>query len=72
MRRNWEDLANAVILQAVEDYREARGQVRACPDQKAARRILRETKRFFRSRWFAQLTDISGEQLMEKLKEEAA
>jgi hypothetical protein len=72
MRRNWEDLANAVILQAVEDYRQARRRVKKHPDQKAARGMLRETKRFIRSRWFAQLTDISGEQLMEKLKKEAA
>ena len=72
MRRNWEELANAVILQAVEDYRRARKRLKACPDQKAAKGVLRETKRFFRSRWFAQLTDISGEQLLEKLKEEAA
>ena len=72
MRRNWENLANAVILQAVEDYRRARRRVKEHPDQKTAKGTIRETKRFFRSRWFTQLTDISGEQLMKKLEKEAA
>ena len=33
MRSNWEDLANAVVLKAVEDYRKIRKQLREDPDQ---------------------------------------
>ena len=72
MQRNWEDLAQAIILQAVEDYRKSRRRVRHFPDQKGAQATIRETERFFRSRWFAQLTDIDGEMLIKRLREEVA
>ena len=72
MRWNWEDLANAIILQAVEDYRKARKRVRTRPDQKIAQATIREVESFFRSRWFAQLTDIDSEMLIKRLKEEPA
>ena len=52
MQRNWEDLANGIILQAVEDYRKARRQVRHFPDQKGAQATIRDAERFFRSRPF--------------------
>ncbi len=71
MQWNWEDLANAIILQAVEDYRKARKKVRTRPDHKIAQATIRETERFFRSWWFAQLTDVDGELLLEKLQREA-
>ncbi len=71
MQCNWEDLANAIILQAVEDYRMARKRVRARPDQKVAQATIREVERFFKSWWFTQLTDVDGEMLLEKLRKEA-
>ena len=70
MQRNWEDLAQAVILQAVEDYRRARGRVRRFPDQKGAQATIRDAERFFRSRWFAQLTDVDGEAILKRLRRE--
>ena len=70
MQCNWKDLAIAVILQAVEDYRKARKRVRARPDQKIAQATIREVERFFKSWWFAQLTDVDGEMLLEKLRKE--
>ena len=72
MREDWEDLANAIILQAVKDYRKARRLIRKKPDHQMARKIIREAERFLKSRWFAQLTDIDGEMLLKKLKEEVA
>ena len=72
MKRNWEDLAQAIILKAVDDYRRARRKARYFPDQKEAQETIREVERFFRSRWFAQLTDINGEYLIRKLKEEVS
>ena len=42
MNRNWEDLANAIILQAVDDYRKCRRRVRQQPDQKEAQAMIRE------------------------------
>ncbi len=72
MKRCWEDLAEAIILKAVEDYRRARRRVRHFPDQKGAQATIKEVERFFRSWWFAQLTDINGEMLIKKLREEVA
>ena len=72
MQRNWENLSNAIILKAVEDYRRARRRVRHFPDQKGAQATIKEVERFFRSWWFAQLTDINGEMLIRKLREEVA
>jgi len=72
MQRNWEELANGIILQAVEDYRKARRRVRKRPDQRFAQYVIRETERCFRSRWFAQLTEVDGEMGIVRLRKEVA
>ena len=56
---NIELLANAIILQAVKDYRHAYS-----PQTRA------EIKRFFRSEWFRALTRLDGEMLITKLENE--
>lgn len=58
-----ENLKNAIILQAVSDYREAVAMGDA--------RMKRECESFFRSRWYSELTDIDGEYLLRKLRSEA-
>ena len=77
MRENWEDLANAVVLQAVIDYRSARGRLRSLSEEakdrekiRAARKRIREVERFLKSGWFELLTDVDGRTLLLKLKEE--
>jgi len=72
MNQNWEDLANAIILQAAEDYRICRRRIRRWPDQKEAQAMIREVERFFRSRWFCQLTDADGVRILDELKKESA
>ena len=72
MNRNWEDLANAIILQAVDDYRKCRRLVRRKPDQKEAQAMIREIEKFFHSRWFCQLADVDGIRILEELKKEVA
>ena len=56
----YEKLANAIIIQAVKDYRIAL----RCHGQK------RKYEQFFRSEWFSILTSLDGELLMERIKEE--
>ena len=67
-------LANAIILQAVRDYRLAKEKLAEDPKdkekRKAARSTIRKVEQFFRSKWFQQLTDLDGEDLLSKLKEE--
>ena len=72
MRYCWEELANAIVLQAVKDYRIARWRVRRFADAKKSQTRIRECERFFRSEWFRVLTEIDGEQLISDLRSEAA
>ena len=72
MQDNWEKLAQAVILQAVEDYRKCRRLVRRKPGQVEAQKMIREIEQFFRSRWFYQLSDADGNMILEHLKREVA
>ena len=57
LQREYENLANAIIEQAVKDYRSVAGN----------RRIKSEVIRFIRSGWFGILTDINPVALEEKL-----
>lgn len=68
----YEELANAIILQAVKDYREALRLLSMNPNDKSAQRDKRSIERFFRSEWFSILTDLNGELLLKKLKEEVS
>ena len=66
----YEELANAVILQAVKDYRQALRQLKRNPDYKKAEIMKQDCERFFRSEWFEALTKVDGPWLMRKLREE--
>ena len=55
----YENLANAIVLQAVKDYR-------LHDDEKK----LVSIERFFRSGWFNTLTSIDPEMLIAKLRKE--
>lgn len=57
------NLANAIILRAVADYRTA---LKGNDEH-----VIYECERFFRSEWFMHLTNIDGEFLIEKLRKEA-
>ena len=67
---NFEDFANGIIVQAANDYREARRILRQLPGDPEARKTLREVELFFLSRWYAQLTTLDGEKLLRMLMEE--
>ena len=58
---NIELLANAIILQAVKDYRHTYS-----PQCRA------EIKRFFRSDWFKVLTRLDGKMIIKRLEQERA
>ena len=67
----YKKLANAVVLQAAEDYRRALKTLKRCDQDKEALSVKEECERFFQSGWFTVLTEVDGEWLMRKLKEEA-
>ena len=70
MTGSYEDLAQEIILQAVKDYRAARKNAKYHPKDKEAKLMIEDCESFFRSGWFAALTSIDGQMLIEKLKEE--
>ena len=71
MNDPYEKLANAIILQAVKDYRTARKKLKKYPKNKDAKLMVEDCERFFRSDWFAALTGIDGQLLLKKLQEES-
>ena len=58
-QENYEKLAEAIILQAVKDYRDSCSYQMRC-----------SIERFFRSEWFMVLTTLDGEMLIKRLREE--
>lgn len=66
----YENLANAIIVQAAKDYTKALRRLKKFPHDKDAAYTKRECESFFRSGWFGTLTSLDGEVLMEKLIEE--
>ena len=66
----YENLANAVIAQAAEDYRAALKKIKAHPKNKDAIDEALQVERFFRSGWYQRLTNVDGEFLICKLQED--
>ena len=66
----YERLANAIVLQAVADYRMALKKIKAHPRNRQAIDEALEIEKFFRSGWYQMLTSVDGEFLIRKLQEE--
>ncbi len=66
----YENLANAIILRAVEDYRCTLNRLNDFPGDRDSLRTKYEVERFFRSGWFSVLTTLDPEILIRKLNEE--
>lgn len=66
-----QELANAIILQAVEDYRVELHKLALDPHDRQAQHARRSIERFFRSGWFESLTNLNPEALIAKLEQEA-
>ena len=67
-QRGMEDLSNAIILQAVKDYRSALagGSVNG----RDSKSVIEECERFFQSEWFNSLTKIDSNYLMKNIRKE--
>lgn len=69
----WQKLANAIVEQAVDDYRKARARLKANPmTADRADCEIRQLERFFRSSWFEVLTDVDGRTVLARLRKEVA
>ncbi len=72
MNKPYENLANAIILRAVEDYRDALGTLRFSPKDKDASTTKDEIELFFRSGGYVLLTKLDPELLISRLRKEVA
>ena len=68
VKRGYEDLANAIIIQAAKDYRCALQNLMKHPEDRGIDKDKLEE--FFNSEWYAALTDVDGSYLMRKIREE--
>ena len=70
-RDSWSELAEAIILQAVKDYRDTNMQLLEKPKDSILLCQRAELEEFFLSSWFAVLTNLNGEHLLQRLMDEA-
>ena len=63
-----ENLSNAIVLQAVKDYRSA---LSGCNvNGRDSKSVIEDCERFFQSEWFNSLTKIDCKYLMENIRKE--
>lgn len=67
----WQDLANAIVVQAATDWRNAVKRLRLDIYDIAARKMVTECNTFFKSGWCDLLSGGQGELILEKLRQEA-
>ena len=67
---NYQELARAVILQAVKDFRPAYRRLKRYPDDRQAQKTVREITRFFCSQYFEGLTDLDGPAMLHRIIKE--
>ena len=64
----FENLANAIIVQAVKDYRKALSGFSS--DGKPSTAVIADCERFFRSEWYRQLTNVDGMIIIANIRKE--
>ena len=67
---NYKALANAIILQAVKDFKPAYRRLKRHPNDRLAQDTVREITNFFCSDYFCALTDLDGPALLNKIMRE--
>ena len=67
---NYQKLANAIILQAVKDFRAAYRRLKRFPNDRAAQSQVRDITKFFCSQYFSALTTLDGPSLLQKIIDE--
>lgn len=72
MNNPYQNLADAIVILAVKDYRTALRRCARFPFNKEYAQERDSLERFFHSGWFGVLTDLDGDVLMQKLRLEVA
>ena len=69
-QESWENLANAIVLSAVKDFRKAYKRLLRNPEDKAVGKMVDSLINFFMGDSFCVLTSLDGATLIRKLKKE--
>lgn len=69
MEENYKSLANAIITQAVKDFRAAYKRKQRFPEDNKANKDIRIITSFFCSQYFQILSDLDGPRLLKKIIE---
>ena len=65
----YENLANAIILRAVDDYKEAKKIIPNTPENILKKeKMINDVTHFFKSQYFRALTNVSGEYILKELE----
>ena len=67
---NYLDLANAIIVQAVNDYRKALVKRELEPESRSAEYEVKSIEQFFYSEYYMMLTDLDPRYLISRIREE--
>lgn len=70
MNDNYQNLANAIVLLAVNDYRKAMKTLTLYPKDRTLKFQIKQIEQFFRSDFYKLLTSIDGEMLISRLHKE--
>ena len=68
-REAYENLANAIVLSAVDDYKSALLRQKRNPESISAAEDVKRLEKFFYSDWYEVLTDLDPGYLIRKMKE---
>ena len=63
----YRELANAIVMQAAQDYYAALRKCRRCNTEQN-RKQVKALEAFFRGEWYSQLTDANGEALLRRIR----
>ncbi len=66
----YESLSNAIVMQAVKDYRITLLHLQERPDNKDYQSEVESLEQFFRSGWYCELTSLNAEYLIQRINEE--
>ncbi len=64
----WEDLANAIVAQAVDDYLAAHNTLQKFPGNYKAMMTQKEVLEFLRSNWYKELTSVDSSIIIQHLE----
>ena len=65
----YDQLANAIIVQAAKDYRSALKKLQQDPEDFRAAATRAECESFFRSSWFSAICSVDPEELLKRIEE---